>query len=119
MYNISNIFYVIFQRIPVFNPSNGSKMFWDIIHWFAMLSFFFFIPVHIAAGVSFKKLMPIEFNYVMTIIIIFDIFVNLNTGYYLKGVCINNRKLILKNYFERQFFTDFIAVFPQIITLQT
>jgi hypothetical protein len=110
---------IVLQKIPVFDPSNGTKMFWDLIHWFAMLSFFFFIPVHIAAQVSFKKLMPIEMNYAMTIIIILDIFFTLNTGYYEKGVCITKRKLILKNYFERHFLTDVIAVWPQIITLQT
>ncbi len=61
--------------------------------------------------------MPIVMNYIMTGIVINDIFMSINTGFYEKGVCITDRKLILKNYLKNYFFTDMIAVWPQVITL--
>ena len=49
----------------------------------------------------------------------FFLFINLNTGFYLKGNLILNKSKILSNYIENEIFIDIITLSPLIINLLT
>ncbi len=49
--------------------------------------------------------------------LIFDIFINLNTGFFGKGNTVTGRAEIMKHYFYENFFYDFICILPYIIDL--
>jgi hypothetical protein len=46
---------------------------------------------------------------------IFDIFINMNTGYYDKGIPITNKTQIIINYLRHNSITDMICVLPFIV----
>jgi hypothetical protein len=53
-------------------------------------------------------------NLTCIIINFLDVFIQMNTGYYDKGVCIQERALILKYYFRKYFVIDFFVNFVVI-----
>eukprot|EP00347_Sterkiella_histriomuscorum_P021932 403332268 len=55
---------------------------------------------------------PISALILLEIIMIFDIFVIMNCGYYTKGMLIMQRNLIIKRYLRSWFILDFLAAIP-------
>lgn len=63
----------------------------------------------------FSILISNEIANIAPIIFIVDIIINLNTGYYDKGIAIVDKWKIVKNYIEHNLITDIVAVLPNII----
>ena len=85
-----------------------------------MLSFFvlncFYIPFSISfdLNLSNKNFIYIALERVPLVVFITDIVINLNTAYYCKCNFIYDKKLILKNYYKKHFFLDFITLGPSL-----
>ena len=45
-------------------------------------------------------------------IFVFDIIINFNTGFYLRGVLVKERNSIITNYFKRGLMWDLFAILP-------
>ena len=47
---------------------------------------------------------------------LFDILINFNTAIFKKGLLINDRKVIIKNYLKLWFWIDLVSSFPYTTT---
>jgi hypothetical protein len=52
------------------------------------------------------------FDATVTTLMIFDVAIALNTGYYKRGLLVYSRKLIARNYLRRWLVLDLLASFP-------
>lgn len=71
-----------------------------------------FFPLRVTFGLS---LFSNPFSYIALFVIISDILVHLNTGFYDKGVLVTDRIHILINYFSNRIFHDLISLIPFIM----
>lgn len=104
-----------FNKIPVISPSSLFKYIWDFFHMMLILIYLFLIPIHISFGIPFSILISSGIADIAPISFIIDTLINFNTGYYDKGIAVNNKWKILKNYIKNNFLTDILAVIPNII----
>ena len=80
------------KKLPSFSPSSSIKIIWDFFVLLAILMLLFFIPIHISFNQPIKSFVNNEILTDLTMtIIIMDIIVSLNTGYYEKGILIRNK----------------------------
>lgn len=84
MYNILN-------KIPVFNPSNSYILLWDIIFIVIVLIFFYYVPIHLLFNINYLKLLPPALVYIKPIIILIEILITLNSGFFYQGIYIEDR----------------------------
>lgn len=80
-----------------------------------ILIYLFLIPIHISFGIPFAQLATPAIADLAPISFIVDTLINLSTGYYDKGVAVENKWKIFKNYIQKNFLTDILAVIPNII----
>lgn len=72
------------SSIPIVNPHDNLKICWDIIHFFLTIFLLFWIPI----DVCFQVNMPSLFSICVSTFFMSDIFLNLNTAYFQKGISI-------------------------------
>ena len=77
--------------------------------------YIFLIPIHIVFDVTFDELISTNLSNLAPISFILDTIINLNTGYYEKGIAVQNHWQIFRNYIKHNFITDIVAVFPNIL----
>lgn len=53
----------------------------------------------------------------MATILIIDVFINMNTGFFDKGQVVKSHFSIIKHYIKKNLITDFISVVPFIFSL--
>ncbi len=83
-----------------------------------ILCIVFLIPLHLSFGISYQELINNSFLiFLCPIILILDILINLNTGFFDKGNSIVSRKEILKNFFKKNLFFDLICILPFIVNI--
>ncbi|KAL4480343.1 hypothetical protein ABPG74_020859 [Tetrahymena malaccensis] len=103
--------------IPVIQPSSTLKLAWDSVNMIVILLCMFYLPIAISFNFNYEDIMPIELLFVIPIFLIFDCFVNLNTGYFEKGLVITSRTKIFKKYFKNNMLNDLISLVPFLITI--
>ncbi|EAR84197.2 cyclic nucleotide-binding domain protein (macronuclear) [Tetrahymena thermophila SB210] len=103
--------------IPVFNPSNPLKLFWDFLISLSLLLFFFAAPIHIAVSSPITQIVEQTLLYVCLVLIVVDTIVSINTGYFSKGQIVTNRFTILQFYLKNQLFVDIISIVPFFFTI--
>ena len=94
-------------------------MCWDFILLLFLIINLWYVPISISFDTfEFKKDLSIMLFFEIFPFLIFlaDIFLNLNTAFYSKGIIIYEKEEILKNYFHNKFFIDIITLFPFYIT---
>lgn len=82
---------------------------WDIFVVFVLITYFFFIPVHIAINIPLDQLMTPHISIILHFFMITDIIFSMNTGYFEKGSIITDQRKIILHYMKKQFWTDIIA----------
>lgn len=103
---------MIVDKLPLFVPSHTTKLLWDFLNMISIAFFLIFFPLRVAFGLDMFSTI---ISYISLVIIILDIVVNLNTGYYGKGVLITDRTHILLNYINERMFADIISLLPFIL----
>ncbi|KAL4438146.1 hypothetical protein ABPG74_016925 [Tetrahymena malaccensis] len=103
--------------IPVFNPSNPLKLFWDFLISISLLLFFFAAPIHIAVSSPITQIVEKTLLYVCLVLIVVDTLVSINTGYFSKGQIVTNRFTILQFYLKNQLIIDVISIVPFFFTI--
>eukprot|EP00347_Sterkiella_histriomuscorum_P015001 403358691 len=95
----------------VFYPESFFKSMWDIISFGLVLYQSLILPFKI----SFTMTVPlwvIYFDVFQDCFFMLDVLVNLNTGFYFKGILTMQRQDIIRTYLRSWFFIDSIASFP-------
>lgn len=103
------------NRVPAFSPTNYFLTFWDIVHLFSIFFCTFYVPIEWVSFLDFSDLYG--FQWVMgllacLIIFVLNIFIQMQTGYYSKGLRVMDVKKIRVKYLKSRFFFDLLMVFP-------
>lgn len=94
-----------------FRPETPARILWDIFLMLVIVYQAISVPFRICFSVPVTGAwVSLEFTF--TLVFILDIFVNFNTGFYMKGELVMTRKLIVKNYLKFWFWLDLLASFP-------
>jgi hypothetical protein len=75
----------------------------------------FLIPIRLVFGLTFTHLSSNLLSFLAPWMMIFDILINMNTGYYDKGNPVTNRGSIIMQYLKHHSITDMACVVPFII----
>jgi hypothetical protein len=81
----------VFLRLPTINPSSNYKLRFDVLMLFVILFYLFIIPIHIALEIKFIDLAPFV-SIIFPFLLILEILLNLNTGFYDKGQPVKDKK---------------------------
>ena len=91
---------------------------WDILMLFTLIYLAISIPFYIGFYIAITgALVYIEFA--VQVILLLDIFVTVNSSYFVKGFLIVSRKKILCNYMKGWFWLDILSSFPYNWLLQS
>ncbi|KAL4462587.1 hypothetical protein ABPG74_000417 [Tetrahymena malaccensis] len=104
------------KYIPVIEPSSKFKLVWDLLIGTVFMTYFFVIPIHVAINVSIHELITPYVGYTLHLMMLIDIVFSMVTGYFEKGVNINNKKKIFFYYIKYYFWSDAIAQIPLLIS---
>lgn len=108
IYCLSN--YLIKMKNKIINPIHPYdefKLFWDFINVLLTIFYFFYMPL----SFTFKiELFTLIMKQIIAIILITDMFVQLNTFYFQSGLEVRNRRKMIKNYVKTRFFPDLLAL---------
>ena len=103
--------------LNVMTPDKKIRMFWDFLIGFILIIQMLYIPVFVSFLQEFDDPFDDSFSdfffiieNVMIILFFFDIFFNFLTGFYHKGLYIDDKKKIAKHYIKKQFFIDIIPL---------
>lgn len=99
----------LIDKVPLFQPSNTSKLLWDFLAMLCIAYYLIFFPLRVTFGLEIFY-SPVSF--LALVVIIFDVLVFLNTGFYEKGALITDRIHIFMHYISNRFLQDFISVLP-------
>lgn len=110
------------KYVTVFDPAKSLRTLWDALHLLVLLFLFFKLPVELSFEVNlleflgkYSEIFASFANYFPILFLLFDIFVNFNTGYYKKGCLIISRNNIAKHYVKSSFFLDILSVLPILL----
>lgn len=112
------VFFFNLIRFPLIIPNKKFKIFWDLLMMFMILVHFYVCLLELCFQYSkfdannedyleFFYFYWIEFLIVMTFI---DIILKFNSGYFINGSKIMDRKTIIQFYLKNEFFYDFLAI---------
>lgn len=110
------------KNIPIINPGQKIKIFFDFLMVFGNLILLLYYPLQVAFDISviskdetinlIQKVMEI---YIITIFSM-GILIKCNTGFYKKGKLITSRTEILENYIKKEFIIDTLFVIQLIFS---
>ncbi|EAR99958.2 cation channel family protein (macronuclear) [Tetrahymena thermophila SB210] len=106
----------LIKYIPVIEPSSKFKLVWDLLIGTVFMTYFFIIPIHVAINVSIHDLITPYVGYTLHLMMLIDILFSMVTGYFEKGVNVNNKKKIFIYYIKYYFWSDAIAQIPLLIS---
>ena len=109
----------LLSKIKIFEPFSKFKIIWDFFHLFFLLILLIYTPLLISFKLSFPFYFQFIFRWLPYIIEIFDIFVKLNSSFYSKGILIKNKNLILKKYYDNDFWFDTFSLILPLLDIIT
>ncbi|KAL4488380.1 hypothetical protein ABPG72_019230 [Tetrahymena utriculariae] len=95
-----------YKKIPVFNPFSRLLLFWEIIEIIAIIILIYAYPHVSFVNIRLNDLMI----YLESYIVIFDLIVRINTGYFQRETFVKSSKLIIKKYVSSDFAYDFLGI---------
>lgn len=98
------------RNIPVWNPFHPIIMFMKLVSFLLLLLLFFVKPLEIAYYKELKVTTMRVYSILFLYYFLVEIFIKLNTGYFLNGLLVNKRLSILKNYCIKYLFSDFLTM---------
>ncbi|KAL4480340.1 hypothetical protein ABPG74_020856 [Tetrahymena malaccensis] len=107
----------IIDKIPIIQPSSSLKLIWDLINMSVIICCLFFLPIVMVFQFYFTDLISLNMLISIPTLLIVDIVINLNTGFFFKGQVIKSRIKNLEKYFKKHIFIDTVCVFPFLFTL--
>ncbi|KAL4466997.1 hypothetical protein ABPG74_010594 [Tetrahymena malaccensis] len=91
----TNILNSIDKKLPVIHPNQLFKLIWDLISMIIILILIIQIPLYISFYLKLGEILNNTMINIAPIFIVVDTFINLNSGFYEKGLLIRN---ILDNF---------------------
>lgn len=122
--NIKNIILIVayiqekFDAIPIIQPENKNKLVWDFLIIFITFFLFFISPIQLSFNIKTYLLNDFSENsetiqswvsLTLSILLGTDIFLKFFSAFYEKGLLIENKSLIIKNYWRSSFFSDLLT----------
>ena len=104
----------VLSRIKVIMPNHKFKFSLNCFVLTFSISEFGFIPLNATFMISDDNFYS-KIRYILIIILLFDILLNFNTGYFHRGTLILTRKEILKRYMRLDFWIESISFLPSLL----
>ena len=105
------------SRFPVFSPDSKLRIVWDLIMFLVIIFNCFIIPIENSFDIEFV----LEFgeifskiNTTLNLLMIADMAMKANTGYYDCGIIITKRSKIIKYYLKNGFLLDLVYIAHKI-----
>ncbi|KAL4440976.1 hypothetical protein ABPG74_009389 [Tetrahymena malaccensis] len=119
------LFLCIFQSFKIFNifssfsvitPNTNFALLWNIVLFFTITMQNICIPLRMSFGLDYMQDIKFYILYLIpSIIMNLDLILNFFTAFYDQGVLVTNKKKIMKNYFQMQFWIDFVTNFSFVL----
>lgn len=104
----------IFSKIDVLMPNHKFKFSLNCFVLILSLFEFGYIPLSVTFALSDDN--PyLKIRTILLLVLVFDILLNFNTGYFHRGTLITTRKEILKRYVKANFWLEAISILPSLI----
>ena len=110
-------YFISRYSIKIFSPDEILRILWDFFYVFFIFYLVILIPFQ-----YFFQLKESDYHFIFhyiskttTWIYILDIIINLNSGYYSRGLIIKGRKKIIKLYFKKFFILDCLGFAPLLL----
>ena len=97
---------IICSRLEVIHPYNTYKLLWDLQISLMIILLIFYIPLSLSFDLN---LISNEIYSGISILLLIDMFLEMNTLYFHYGVEMRNRKQIMTHYFRTYFFWDLFS----------
>ncbi|KAL4427055.1 hypothetical protein ABPG74_021162 [Tetrahymena malaccensis] len=106
-------------RDLIIMPDHLPSRLWNFVQFFFLLIYIIYLPIRLAFDSLYQyNLVYIFFEVIPNIIQIINIFLQLNTGFYKRGVVITDRSKIIKHYlFSFNFYFDMFLCICWLISL--
>ena len=101
------------KKIPIFEPFKKSVLLWDAIVFLISIFYIYYIPIEI----GFFRQINIEILILIYSIFILEIIGKLNIGFFKHGKLILERKLIIKNYVQKNLIKDLLIIMAIVYDL--
>jgi len=95
----------------ILSPMNHLVMLVKVITLFNILFFFLYIPLELSFSGKLPSFYVENINKVTLCLLVLEIFVKLNTGYFENGALVNEKIKILSYYFRNYFLPNFLSFF--------
>ena len=106
------------SKIKVFNPENKWIKLWEILFLLNLMTYSIYLPIKIGFNLR-NSTEYFEYYYYIDLIpclfFIFDLYIRFNTAFFLNGNVISDKYKIFKNYLNKNFLFDIIAIIFIII----
>lgn len=100
------------MQLPVIHPYSQFKLCWDLVICILTIFLLFYIPLSLSFGFTIME--EISMKSYVTIFLIIDMALEMNTLYFNYGLEVRNRSKIYVNYLKSYFLPDFIALFSNV-----
>lgn len=87
--------YRLSESIPVIQPSSSMKLLWDFLNMLAIIVSLFGLPLTVIFDFSYQKVIPKYILWIIPNVLIIDVIVNLNTGFFDKGQVVNRHSKVI------------------------
>ncbi|EAS02102.2 cation channel family protein (macronuclear) [Tetrahymena thermophila SB210] len=106
----------IFSSFSVITPNTNFALIWNIVLFFTITMQNICIPLRMSFGLDYMHEINFYILYLIpSIIMNLDLILNFFTAFYDQGVLVTNKKKIMKNYFQMQFWIDFVTNFSFVL----
>lgn len=99
----------------VFYPLSKLKFYLDCLQLIVIMSIFFCVPIYLCFDVQLEDVMPKTLLLTALVMLILDVFVNFNTGFFSRGELITSRREIACNYARHLLVTDLLCILTIMI----
>ena len=115
MKNSLKDFYKYFERkIPILDPDSAWKIFFNwlmIFFLFMNISYSAIFLIYIQEISNQENIIYMNlFSSIPKYSFLFEIFINIFTAYYYKGILVKNKILIINHFFKNDFPLDFVSI---------
>jgi len=102
-------------EVWVIVPNNRVKILYNLAILIFTLVEFIYIPMDACFEISNDINWYEPFRKIVYVLLLLDVFLNLNTGYFNKGTLILERKIIIEKYLRFRFWLDLTTIVPVFI----
>lgn len=102
------------ETVPILLPYSYFRIIWNTVKILFFMTMIVVVPLPLTFDFSFDFLFHKDreyqiVRYLVTVLMLFDFLIKLNSTFYYNGELLKKRSMIIKTYFQNEFFSDIIC----------